>query len=145
MAINTVAMTGRLTCDPDMKYTQSGMPITTFRIAVDRGRKDEDGNMLSDFFNCVAFQKTAEMVAEYFDKGDPIGIEGRLQVDTWEKDGQKRSAVKVIANRVEGLESRAEREGAGGMKPAPQQRPAPQQAPGIDWTAEETEDPFGDQ
>jgi single-strand DNA-binding protein len=137
--MNMVALTGNLGGDPEA-FRYGEKTGARFRLAVRRPAKDAD----TDWFDVTCFEPSSAYVLQYLAKGSRVGIEGRLQVDTWEKDGQKRSAVKIIANRVEGLESRAEREAGGTSAPAPQQRPAPQQ-PGIDWTSEETDDPFGDQ
>ena len=106
MSINAVALTGRLTADPEMKYTPSGMAIAQFRLAVDRTKKDE-----TDFLPIVCFEKQAELVAQYLGKGALVGIEGRVQSRSWEgNDGKTRSAVEIVAARVSFLETRAEAE-----------------------------------
>ncbi len=132
--INNVTLVGRLTRDPEMRYTQSGTAVTNFSIAVDRmGGRDEAGNKQTDFIDIVAWQKTAELCAQYLTKGAPAGVEGRLQVRDWTtQDGQSRRSYEVVANRVAFIESRAERErreaasggGGGGQQP---QAPPPQQ------------------
>ena len=147
--INNVVLVGRLANDPEMKYTPSGMPVTTFRLAVDRGRKSESGESQTDWLNVVCFQKTAEFVAQYMDKGAMIGLEGRVQSRTWEgQDGRRNYAVEIVANRVHFLESKAEadrrRAAKGQAAPTgtPAAAPPPPDEPGP---VEDYEDPFGDQ
>lgn len=109
--INNVVLVGRLVADPELKYTTGGMPVAKFRLAVDRGMKGEDGKSQVDFLNIVAFQKTAELVNQYLDKGAVAGIEGRIQTRSWEgQDGKRNYAVEVVANAVRFLESKAEAE-----------------------------------
>lgn len=159
--INSVVLVGRLANDPEMRYTPSGMPIATFRLAVDRGRKSESGEDQTDWLNIVAFQKTAELVSQYLDKGSLVGIEGRVQSRTWEgQDGRKNYSVEIVANNVRFLESKAEADrrraarGQTGPRPAPQAPPpaaaagpqAPPPMPADDYgPMGDSEDPFGDQ
>jgi len=162
--INSVVLVGRLANDPEMRYTPSGMPIANFRLAVDRGRKSESGEEQTDWLNIVAFQKTAELVAQYLDKGSLVGIEGRIQSRTWEgQDGKKNYSVEIVANNVRFLESKAEADrrraakgqsgppGAGAVRPpaAAPQAAAPQASPPMPpddfGPVGENEDPFGDQ
>ncbi len=161
--INSVVLVGRLANDPEMRYTPSGMPIANFRLAVDRGRKSDSGKEQTDWLNIVAFQKTAELVAQYLDKGSLVGIEGRIQSRSWEgQDGKKNYSVEIVANNVRFLESKAEADrrraargqsgppGANAVRPpAASQAPAPQAPPPMppdDYgPVGENEDPFGDQ
>lgn len=92
--MNSVNIIGRLVRDPEQVETQSGTTITKFSIAVDDG-KDE-----TSFYDCKSFAKTAELVMQYKHKGDQVGVSGRLKQERWEKDGAKRSAVRIIAERV---------------------------------------------
>lgn len=95
--LNSVVIIGRLTRDPEMRHTQSGTAVCNFTLAVDR-RKKEDG---ADFIDCVAWQKTAELVSQYLGKGRQCAVNGRLQVRSYEdKDGNKRKAVEVVAESV---------------------------------------------
>ena len=106
MSINSVVLTGRLTADPEIKFTPSGTQIAQFRLAVDRMKKGE-----ADFLPIVAFEKTAELVGQYLGKGSLVGVEGRAQSRSWEgNDGKKRSAVEFVAMRVSFLETKAEAE-----------------------------------
>ncbi len=95
--INTVTLLGRLTERPEIKQTGSGKSVTSFRIAVDKFRK-EDG---ADFFTVVCWGGTAEFVSKYFDKGDPIAVQGRLENRSWQAGGgEKRTVTEIIANEV---------------------------------------------
>ena len=133
--VNSVVLVGRLTANPEMRYTPNGVPVTTFRLAVDRPVRRDSQEDRADFIDIVAWRQTAEFCGNYLDKGALVSVEGRLQTRSWEtQDGQRRSAVEVNAFRVNFLESRAERErrqaasgeappGAAARPPAP--RPAP--------------------
>lgn len=94
--MNKVALMGRLTRDVELRQTESGVSIAKYSIAV-RRQYVKQGEADVDFFNIVAFGKSAEFVEKFFNKGDMIAVVGRLQVDTWDKDGEKRTAIKVIA------------------------------------------------
>ena len=101
MAFNLVILTGRLTKEPELKHSASGMAYCRFTLAVNRMKKD-DG---ADFISCTAFGKTAELIAEYVKKGHQLGVQGRLQQDTYEKDGEKISKTGVTVDKIEFLES----------------------------------------
>lgn len=95
--MNVVAISGRLTRDPELRTTQQGTSVTSFSVAVDRpGVKDK-----ADFIDCVAWRSTAEFVEKYFRKGDPIEVNGVLTSRSWEdKEGNKRKALEVVCDRV---------------------------------------------
>jgi single-strand DNA-binding protein len=98
---NFIAMMGRTTREPEQKYTGGGLCILSFSLAVNRSVKR--GNQWEDeanFFDCNYFGKGAEAVAKYIGKGTPLFIEGELRQERWEKDGQKRSAVKIMVNNL---------------------------------------------
>ena len=100
--INNVVLVGRICADPELRYAATGTAIATFTLAVNRRKQGE-----VDFINIVAFQKQAESCAQYLAKGSLIAIEGRIQVRKYEnKDGQKRTAVEVVANSVQFLDSK---------------------------------------
>ena len=101
MAFNLVILTGRLTKDPELKYGASGTAYCKFTLAVNRMKKDDP----ADFIFCSAFGKTAELIAEYVKKGQQVGVQGRLQQDTYEKDGEKISKTGVTVDKIEFLES----------------------------------------
>lgn len=98
--LNKVLLVGRLTRDPEDRYTNSGTQITTFSLAVNR-RRGRDNEEVS-YIDCTAWDKTAEFVSKWFSKGKPIFIEGRLQQDRWEdkNTGEKRSKLIVVADRA---------------------------------------------
>ena len=106
MAMNLVVLTGRTTSEIDLKYSASGTAYCRFTLAVNRMKK-EDG---ADFISCTAFGKTAELIAEYVKKGHQLGVQGRLQQDTYEKDGQKVSKTGVTVDKIEFLEGKKENE-----------------------------------
>jgi len=100
--MNLVVLTGRLTRDPELKYGQSGKAYSRFSLAVDRPFSKGE----ADFINCVAFGKTAELVGEYLRKGRKVGVNGRLQMNRYEVNGEKRTSYDVLVDTVEFLESR---------------------------------------
>lgn len=97
MSLNIAAIQGRLTRDIELKQTNGGQAVCNFSVAHNRrfAGKDE-----TSFFDCVAFGTTAEFLAKYFGKGKEIIVNGRLQQHIWEKDGQKRTTIEIIANEV---------------------------------------------
>ena len=101
MALNRVLLQGRLVADVDLKTVGDDVKVATLRIAVDRDRKNKDGEREADFFNVTAWRHTAEFLAQYFSKGDPIIVDGRLQYRAWQDDnGNTRSAVDIVADTV---------------------------------------------
>ncbi len=101
VSFNRVVLAGNLTRDPELRFTQEGVPVASFSIAVNRVRSKSEA---VDFFNVSAWRELGERVANYKKKGDPILVEGRLQYRTWQApDGTKRSAVDVVADRVQFL------------------------------------------
>ena len=103
---NLVVLTGRLTADPELKTTQSGISVTSFSIAVDRRYRVGEERQ-TDFINVVAWRQQAEFVAKYFKKGIMIGIEGSIQTRKYtDKNGNNRTAFEVVANNVQFVESK---------------------------------------
>ena len=97
--LNEVVLMGRLTAKPVINQTKSGTLVTSFTIAVDRRYQREEKQ--TDFINCVAWQKTAEFISKYFDKGDMIALTGEIQTRSWDKpDGTKGYATEVIIKNV---------------------------------------------
>jgi single-strand DNA-binding protein len=111
MSLNKVILVGRLTRDPELRYTPAGKPVATFSIAVDRPVAAKNGEKETDYVDIVAWQNTAEVVAKYAVKGSLVGVDGRLQVRQYEKDGQKRRAYEVVAADVRLLGSRPSGQG----------------------------------
>ncbi len=108
---NLVVLTGRLTADPELRYTPNNVPVTTFSIAVSRRYKAGE-QAEADFINIVAWRQTAEFVTKYFQKGSMIGIEGSIQTRRYvdKETGKNRTAFEVVANNVQFVE--AKRDGA---------------------------------
>ena len=99
--MNKVILIGRLTKDPEMRTTQSGIANTTFSIAVNRNFTNQQGEREADFFNIVTWRKQAENVAKYCTKGTQVAIEGRLQTRSYDaQDGSKRYVTEVVADNV---------------------------------------------
>jgi single-strand DNA-binding protein len=103
--LNKIILIGRLSKDPDLKYTQSGTPVASFSIATNYsyGSGNEKKNQVS-FINCVAWKKTGELIHQYVKKGNRIAIDGRLQQRSWEKDGKKNYIVEIVVESCQFLE-----------------------------------------
>ena len=112
--MNRIILMGRLTRDPELRQTQTGTPVASFTLAVDRRFSSRDGGeRQTDFIDIVAWQKTAEFVSKYFAKGQMCLVEGRLQIRDWtDKDGNKRRSAEVVADNVYCTESKRARESA---------------------------------
>lgn len=103
--LNRIVLIGRLTADPELRYTPSGAGVCTFRLAVDRGRTGQDGQKETDFINILVWQKLAELCAQYLKKGRIAAIDGRLQTRSYDnKDGQRVNVAEVIADNVRFLD-----------------------------------------
>ena len=100
--MNLVILTGRLTRDPELKFGQSGKAYSRFSLAVDRPFQKGE----ADFINCVVFGKTAELIGEYLRKGRKVGVQGRIQMNRYEVNGEKRTSYDVLVDTVEFLESK---------------------------------------
>ena len=99
--LNKVVIMGRLTADPELRMTQSGKPVATFTMAVERDFKGQNGEKETDFINCVAWNNTAEFIHKYFAKGNMAIASGRLQTRRWESaDGKKGTATEVIVENM---------------------------------------------
>lgn len=115
--MNRVILMGRLTKDPEVRYTQTGKVVTQFTLAVDRPFKDADGNKETDFIPVVVWGKPAELVGNSCQKGHRLLVDGRLQIRSYDaKDGTKRWVTEIIANSVEFIERKADAEKATGEK-----------------------------
>lgn len=99
--LNVVALMGRLVADPELKITQSGNSVCTFRVAVDRGYVPQGEERQADFITVTAWRKTAEFVSKYFQKGSMISVQGRLETRQYQdKNGSNRTATEVLAAEV---------------------------------------------
>jgi single-strand DNA-binding protein len=137
-SLNKVFLIGNLTKDPELRYTQSGRPVCDLRLAVSRRFKKASGEDGEEtlYITVVIWDKQGEACGKYLAKGAPAFVEGRLQMDEWEKDGRKTSTLRVLADRVQflGVPKRADAEDGGGpaiRRPAAPVAPA-QAAPGGD-------------
>lgn len=101
MSLNVVTIMGRMAADAQLRTTQSGKNVASFRVAVDRGRKDANGQNQTDWLDVVAWDKTANFVSRYFSKGGMIAVTGRLQSRNYQdKNGNNRTAIEIVANQV---------------------------------------------
>lgn len=99
--LNTITIMGRLTRDPELRRTGSGIAVASFTVAVDRDRAPEGQEKETDFLDCVAWRQTAEFVEKYFKKGRMIVVSGRLQIRGWtDKEGNKRRSAEIVADNV---------------------------------------------
>ena len=122
--LNQIVLMGRLTRDPELRYTQSQTPVASFRIAVERDFGGRDGaEKQTDFIDIVAWRQSAEFVSKYFTKGAMVVVSGRLQMRDWtDKEGNKRTSAEVVADNVyfgESKRSREENAGGGNYRSAP--------------------------
>ena len=114
--LNHIVIMGRLTRDPELRYTQSNTPVASFSLAVDRDFQNrETGERQTDFIDCVAWRASAEFVSKYFQKGSMAVVSGRLQMRDWtDRDGNKRTSAEIVADNVYFGESKRSREGNSG-------------------------------
>lgn len=99
--LNTITIMGRLTHDPELRRTSSGVAVASFTLACDRDYKPQGGEKETDFIDCVIFGKFADTVATYFFKGSAAIVTGRLQIRNWEdKEGNKRRSAEILADHV---------------------------------------------
>ena len=123
--LNSVCLVGRLTSDAELRYTPSNVAVATFTLAVNRNRKNENGEREADFINVVIWRQQAENLANWAKKGSLIGITGRIQTRSYDnQQGQRVYVTEVVAESFQLLESRSAREGQGGNYNSPYQAPA---------------------
>lgn len=121
--LNKAILVGRLTRDPEMRYTQTNTPVTSFVLAITRDRKDANGERQTDYIDCVAWGRQAEFVKQWFAKGMLAIVVGRIQSRNWEdRNGNKRTSTEVNTERVTFGETKKARE-AGGQPPGYSQQP----------------------
>ena len=106
--LNCAVIMGRLTADPELRQTPSGVSVTRFTVAVDRGYVKPGEERKADFINVVAWRQTAEFVSRYFQKGSMIAVQGSIQTGSYEKDGVKRYTFEVSADNVSFCGSKSE-------------------------------------
>lgn len=104
--MNRTVLVGRMTRDPELKYTPSGVAVANFTLAINRPFKNADGNNEADFINIVVWRKPAENTAQYTKKGSLVGVDGRLQSRRYEQDGRTVYVTEVVADSVQFLDSK---------------------------------------
>jgi single-strand DNA-binding protein len=117
-SFNRVILVGNLTRDPELRYIPSGMAVTDVGLAVNDRRKNAQGEWVEDttFVDVTLWGRTAEVASEYLGKGSSVLIEGRLKLDTWEKDGKKNSKLRVVGERMQMLGAKGQGGGGGAPK-----------------------------
>lgn len=126
--INRVVLVGRLTKDPELKYTQSGIAVTRFTLAVNRTFTNQQGQREADFVNCIAWRKQAENIANFLKKGSLTGVDGRIQTSSFDgKDGNRVFMTEVVAEQVQFLEPRREGGNNAGQSQSPNHQQQTQQ------------------
>lgn len=125
-SFNKVILLGNVTRDPELRYIANGTAVTDIGLAVNDRRKTATGEWVEEttFVDVTLWGRTAEIAGEYVTKGSPLLIDGRLKLDTWEKDGKKNSKLRVVCDRMQLLGSRAGGEGRSGDAPRARARPA---------------------
>lgn len=108
MSVNRFVGIGRLTRDPELKHTPNGVAVASFNIAVDRQFKSANGEKETDFIPVITWRGLAENCGRYLSKGKMVAVEGRLQIRTYEKDGQKRTVAEIVADNVQFLSPKSE-------------------------------------
>ncbi len=106
--MNKAILVGRLTKDPELRTTGSGVSVCSFTIAVNRRFKNAEGGYDADFINCVAWRQQAEFVAKYFTKGRMLGLCGSIQTRNYDKDGQRVYVTEVVADEISFVESKGQ-------------------------------------
>ena len=116
--LNSIIIMGRLTRDPELRRTGSGLAVANFTVANERDMKGQNGERETDFIDCVAWRQTGEFVSKYFQKGSMIVVSGRLTIRTWtDKDGNKRRNAEVVVDNAYFGESKKASEGGGNAGP----------------------------
>ena len=143
--LNRIVLMGRLARDPELRHTQAGVPVASFRLAVDRDVRDKStGEKATDWIDVVAWRQTGEFVSKYFTKGRMAVVEGRLQMRDWtDRDGNKRTSAEVVADNVYFGDSR--RDGDGGGYGGYQQSAPAHSAPASTAPMDGYGAPMGDQ
>ncbi len=138
---NHIVLVGRLVADPELRQTQAGVPVTSFRIAVDRPR-GRDGDKQTDFFGVSVWRQRAERAAEFLQKGRLVLIGGRVQIREYtDRENNKRTAVDVVADDFQMLDARPAGDGGGGGGRAPAPA-ASSDLPEYEYNVADEEVPF---
>lgn len=143
--LNNVSIMGRLARDPELRTTTSGKSVVSFTIANDRDRKDANGQNQTDWIRMTAWEKTAEFICKYFQKGSMIAIEGRLQSKTYQdKNGTNRTDMEVVVEKVYFVGAKSASNTDSNAQPAARQKPTaqPQTAPQFEDVSDDPDLPF---
>ncbi|GAA0502037.1 single-stranded DNA-binding protein [Salinibacillus aidingensis] len=138
--MNRVVLVGRLTKDPDLRYTPNGVAVANFTVACNRPFSNQQGNREADFINCVVWRRAAENLANYMKKGSMIGVDGRIQTRSFDnQEGRRVFVTEVVAESVQFLETRGSSQGDRGSSGFRADQNPPQ-----DNNNRREEDPFAD-
>lgn len=143
--LNHVSIMGRLARDPELRTTTSGKSVVSFTIATDRNRKDANGQNQTDWIRMTAWEKTAEFICKYFQKGSMIAIDGRLQSKTYQdKNGNNRTDMEVVVEEVNFVGAKSASNADSNAQPAARQQPTaqPQMAPQFEDVSDDPDLPF---
>lgn len=147
--LNHVSIMGRLARDPELRTTTSGKSVVSFTIATDRNRKDANGQNQTDWIRMTAWEKTAEFICKYFQKGSMIAIDGRLQSKTYQdKNGTNRTDMEVVVEEVNFVGAKSASNADSNAQPAARQQPTaqptaqPQTAPQFEDVSDDSDLPF---
>jgi single-strand DNA-binding protein len=132
--MNRVVLVGRLTKDPELRYTPNGVPVATFTLAVNRTFSNQQGEREADFINCVIWRRPAENVANFLKKGSLAGVDGRIQTRSYEgQDGKRVYVTEVVADSVQFLEPKSGATGSGGRNDNEHFGPPPREPQGSSY------------
>ena len=143
--LNHVSIMGRLARDPELRTTTSGKSVVSFTIATDRNRKDANGQNQTDWIRMTAWEKTAEFICKYFQKGSMIAIDGRLQSKTYQdKNGNNRTDMEVVVEEVNFVGAKSASNADSNAQPAARQQPTaqPQTALQFEDVSDDPDLPF---
>lgn len=143
--LNHVSIMGRLARDPELRTTTSGKSVVSFTIATDRNRKDANGQNQTDWIRMTAWEKTAEFICKYFQKGSMIAIDGRLQSKTYQdKNGNNRTDMEVVVEEVNFVGAKSASNADSNAQPTARQQPTaqPQTAPQFEDISDDPDLPF---
>ncbi len=139
--LNRVILIGRVANDPELKYTPSGVAVSTFRVAVNRTHANAQGEREADFIDVVAWRQAAEFAANYLGKGRLVAVEGRLQVRSYQaSDGTRRRAYEVVCDTLKGLDRPRESGGEGSVSTGGHTTPQ-----AVEEAGHAYDDPFQDE
>lgn len=143
--MNKVCLIGRITKDPELRYTSSNIPSVRFTLAVNRTFSSQSGEREADFISCVAWRNQAENMKKYVSKGSLVAVEGRIQTGSYEKDGQRIYTTDVVADNVQFLESKSQSQSReDNVTPSDFANDNIESAPATTDTSEEVFADFGD-